>query len=290
MNKMKRKSLKRKSLKRKSLKRRSLKRRSLKRRSLKRRSLKRRSLDGANVKDIIFLANKKIVETEKKLKLLDINVLDKFEYNEVIKTVMEQIKTDIKNCNYDELKDYVQAFFDDVEFIEILKINKKFKNAFFKEIKISFFNESDLDKEMSEVPVNILPNVKSSLNDYIHNLKDENNSDIYFKSDFHAFLKNYKDLDIFNIIVDEDGKINNDDFNIDFIVDNYNKYTTTHDMTLKTYKLLHIIIRTKIVNFILTNKKPFIINDDFIKLLKKNDGYEVMTIFLKDKDNQFSMK
>jgi nicotinic acid mononucleotide adenylyltransferase len=57
-------------------------------------------------------------------------------------------------------------------------------------------------------------------------------------------------------------------------------------MTPETYKLLHIIIRTKIVNFILTKNKKFEINNEFIELITKNYGLDVFNSILKQENDK----
>jgi hypothetical protein len=290
MNKM----TKRRSLKRRSLKRKSLKRKSLKRKSLKRKSLKRRNLDGANVKDIITKAKDKIIEIEEKLKHnpLDKKELSKFDYNEVIKTVMNLINTDITDITdiNKSLKKYIQSFFVDEDFTRILIENKVFKKAFYEKIKIYFFNDEKLNSFKSNLPIKILPNV--IIKDYVYTLKDENGNNIYFKSDFYEFLDNYYDIfDIFNISVDEKGTFVDHKFDVNFLIKNYKNYIETHVMTPETYKLLHIIIRTKILNYILAplskeggEKRKFEINVIFINLITENNGLDVFNILKQEND------
>ena len=101
--------------------------------------MKRRNLDG-NVKDIITKAKNKIIEIEKELKdnPLDKKDLSKFDYNEVIKTVMDQINTDITDITDKSLKKYIQSYFNDNDFTGILAENEVFKKAFYKKLKYIF--------------------------------------------------------------------------------------------------------------------------------------------------------
>jgi hypothetical protein len=199
---------------------------------------------------------------------------------------MDEINTDITDKS---LKKYIQSYFNDTDFTIILAENEVFKKAFYKKIKIYFFD----DVKLKNFPIKILPSV--NIKDYVYTLKDENDTNIYFKSDFYEFLDNYYDiLDIFDIFVDVEGKFDDHEFDVNFLIKNYKRYIETHVMTPETYKLLHIIIRTKIVNFILTKKiEKFEINNEFIELITKNHGLDVFNIILKqenDKDKIYYVK
>jgi cell fate (sporulation/competence/biofilm development) regulator YmcA (YheA/YmcA/DUF963 family) len=93
-----------------------------------------------DLKDIITKAKNKIIEIEKELKdnPLDKKDLSKFDYNEVIKTVMDQINTDITDITDKSLKKYIQSYFNDNDFTGILAENEVFKKAFYKKLKYIF--------------------------------------------------------------------------------------------------------------------------------------------------------